>query len=86
VVVGRRLILFFVTIWALPRPTLVRVRIAYVRSSIYVAQPTLGSQFSAVPPLSHPLVAPLHSSISGYSSPLYRYISLKAHSTTDIQN
>jgi hypothetical protein len=47
----------FVTVWALPRPTLVRVRIAHVRSSIYVAQPTLGSQFSAVSPLSYPLVA-----------------------------
>jgi hypothetical protein len=48
-----------VTVWALPRPTLVRVGIAHVQSSIYVAQPTSGSQFSAVPPLSHPLVAPL---------------------------
>jgi hypothetical protein len=51
----------FVTVWALPRPTLVRVGIAHVRSSIYVAQPTSGSQFSAVPPLSHPLVAPSQS-------------------------
>jgi hypothetical protein len=51
---------FNVTVWALPRPTLVRVGIAHVRSSIYVAQPTSGSQFSAVPPLSHPLVVPFH--------------------------
>jgi hypothetical protein len=27
--------------------------------TVYVAQPTSGSQFSAVPPLSNPLVAPL---------------------------
>jgi hypothetical protein len=52
----------FVTVWALPRPTLVRVGIAHVRSSIYVAHPTSGSQFSAVPSLSHPLVAPLQAS------------------------
>lgn len=32
---------------------LVRVGIVHVRSSIYVAQPTSGSQFSAAPPLSH---------------------------------
>lgn len=37
----------------MPRSTLVRVRIAHVRSSIYVAQPTSDSQFSAVLPLSH---------------------------------
>jgi hypothetical protein len=41
-----------VTVWALPRSTLVRVGIAHVRSSIYVAQPTSDSQFSAVLPLS----------------------------------
>ncbi|KAF1935462.1 hypothetical protein EJ02DRAFT_127485 [Clathrospora elynae] len=39
-----------VTVWALPRSTLVRVGIAHVRSSIYVAQPTSDSQFSAVLP------------------------------------
>jgi hypothetical protein len=37
-----------VTVWALPKSTLVRVGIAHVRSSIYVAHPTLDSQFSAV--------------------------------------
>jgi hypothetical protein len=37
-----------VTVWALLRSTLVRVGIAHVRSSIYVAQPTSDSQFSAV--------------------------------------
>jgi hypothetical protein len=41
-----------VTVWALPRSTLVRVGIAHVRSSIYVAHPTSDSQFSAVLPLS----------------------------------
>jgi hypothetical protein len=41
-----------VTVWALPRSTLVRVGIACVRSSIYVAHPTSDSQFSAVLPLS----------------------------------
>jgi hypothetical protein len=29
--------LIVVTVWALPRPTLVRVRIAYIQSSIYIA-------------------------------------------------
>jgi hypothetical protein len=38
----------YVTVWALPKSTLVRVGIAHVRSSIYVAHPTLDSQFSAV--------------------------------------
>jgi nitrous oxidase accessory protein NosD len=38
----------YVTVWALPKSTLVRVRIAYVRLSIYVAYTTLDSQFSAV--------------------------------------
>lgn len=43
----------FVTVWALPRPTLVRVGIAHVRSCIYTALPTSDSQFSAVlPPFS----------------------------------
>ena len=37
-----------VTVWTLPKSTLVRVGIAHVRSSIYVAQPTSDSQFSAV--------------------------------------
>jgi hypothetical protein len=37
-----------VMVWALLRSTLVRVGIAHVRSSIYVAQPTSDSQFSAV--------------------------------------
>jgi hypothetical protein len=37
-----------VTVWALPKSTLVRVGIAHVRSSIYVAHPTSDSQFSAV--------------------------------------
>jgi hypothetical protein len=41
-----------VTVWALPRSTLVQVGIAHVQSSIYVAQPTSDSQFSAVLPLS----------------------------------
>jgi hypothetical protein len=41
-----------VTVWALPRSTLVRVGIAHVRSSIYVAHPTSESQFSAILPLS----------------------------------
>jgi hypothetical protein len=41
-----------VTVWALPESTLVRVGIAHVRSSIYVAQPTSDSQFSSVFPLS----------------------------------
>ena len=39
----------------MPRSTLVRVGIAHVRSSIYVAQPTSNSQFSMVP-----LLTPLH--------------------------
>jgi hypothetical protein len=43
--------LVFVTVWALPRSTLIRVGIAHVRSSIYVAHPTSDSQFSAVFPL-----------------------------------
>jgi hypothetical protein len=38
----------FVTVWALPRSTLIRVGIAHVRSSIYVAHPTSYSQLSAV--------------------------------------
>jgi hypothetical protein len=48
--------LHIVTVWAVPRFTLVRVGIAYVRSSIYVAQPTSDSQSSAVllsPPVTH---------------------------------
>jgi hypothetical protein len=45
-----------VTVWALPKSTLVRVGIAHVRLSIYVAHPTSDSQFSAVlPPLFTPL-------------------------------
>jgi hypothetical protein len=40
-----------VTVWALPRSTLIRVGIAHVRLSIYVAHPTSDSQFSAVLPL-----------------------------------
>jgi hypothetical protein len=47
--------LHIVTVWAVPRFTLVRVEIAHVRSSIYVAQATSDSQSSAVllslPPL-----------------------------------
>jgi hypothetical protein len=53
-----KLLFSFVTVWALPRSTLVRVGIAHVRSSIYVAQPTLDSQFSAIS-----LLTPLHTSI-----------------------
>lgn len=45
--------MLIVTVWALPITALVQVRMAHVRSSIYVAHSTSDSQFSAVPLLSH---------------------------------